>query len=143
MAESLELDAIDRKILTVLQRDATLTVQALGDAVGLSANPCWRRVKRLEGIGIIVGRVAVVSGAAVGLGLTAFVTIRTNRHNQDWLERFAAGVRDMPEIVECHRMSGDVDYMLKIIVRDIGHYDRVYQRLIAAVPDLADVSSAF
>lgn len=71
-----------------------------------------------------MGRVAVVSGAAVGLGLTAFVTIRTNRHNQDWLERFASGVRDLPEIVECHRMSGEVDYMFKIIVRDIGHYDR-------------------
>ncbi len=139
----MDLDSIDKKILMAIQRDATLTVQALGDEVGLSANPCWRRIKRMEEGGVIAGRVALISGPAVGLGLTAFVTLRTDKHNPDWLQCFADGVRAIPEIVECHRMSGEIDYMLKIIVRDIEHYDRVYQRLIAAVAGLADVSSAF
>jgi Lrp/AsnC family transcriptional regulator len=143
MGNIMELDSIDYKILAALQRDATLTVQALGDVVGLSANPCWRRVKRMEESGIIEGRVAVVNAAAVGLGLTAFVAIRTNRHNRGWLIAFGDGVRAIPEIVECHRMSGEIDYMLKVVVHDISHYDDVYQRLIAAVPDLADVSSSF
>jgi Lrp/AsnC family transcriptional regulator len=120
-----------------------MPVQQIADQVGLSVNPCWRRIKRLEEDGVIERRVALVNAAAVGLGMTAFVTIRTNQHNQSWLEGFARGVQRIPEIIECHRMSGDIDYLLKIVVRDIAHYDRVYQKLIAEVPGLSDVSSTF
>ena len=120
-----------------------MPVQQIADQVGLSVNPCWRRIKRLEEDGVIERRVALVNAAAVGLGMTAFVTIRTNQHNQTWLEGFARGVQRIPEIIECHRMSGDIDYLLKIVVRDIAHYDRVYQKLIAEVPGLSDVSSTF
>ncbi|MBV8684277.1 MAG: Lrp/AsnC family transcriptional regulator [Caulobacteraceae bacterium] len=143
MAKIADLDSIDRKILGIIQEDCTLSVQQLAERVGLSANPCWRRVKRLEAEGVIRSRVAVLDPQALGLALTAFVAIRTNRHDADWLAAFAAAVARIPEIVEAHRMSGDVDYMLKVLVADIAHYDRVYRRLIAAVPGLIDVSSTF
>lgn len=97
----------------------------------------------MENAGVIERRVALVDAAAIGLGVTAFVTVRTSQHDRDWLKAFAKGIRAQPEIVECHRMSGDIDYLLKVIVRDIAHYDAVYQRLISAVPGLGDVSSAF
>jgi Lrp/AsnC family transcriptional regulator len=139
----LKLDSKDRAILRVLQEDATLTIQEVGDRVGLSANPCWRRIRQLEASGVIERRVAIVNARAVGLSLTAFVSIRTAVHSAQWLESFAAAVRAIPEIVECHRMSGDVDYLLKILVADMEHYDRVYRKLIAGVSNLSDVSSAF
>jgi len=120
-----------------------MPVQQIADQVGLSVNPCWRRIKLMEEAGVIERRVALVNAAKVGLGMTAFVTIRTNQHNQTWLEAFARGVQRIPEIIECHRMSGDIDYLLKIVVRDIAHYDRVYQKLISEVPGLSDVSSTF
>lgn len=143
MAPFLKIDAIDRRILNALQRDASLSMQEIGEEVGLSPNPCWRRVRRLEDIGVIQRRTIAIDTAALGLGMTCFVSIRTPRHSPDWLEAFAKGIRDIPEIIECHRMTGDVDYLLKIVVADIGHYDRVYRRLIAKVPDLGDVSSTF
>ena len=139
----LEIDPIDRKILRLIQQDATLSIQAIGDHVGLSTNPCWRRIKRMEEEGLIERRVALVNPAKIGLGVTVFVTIRTDKHNPEWLSQFASGVQSIPEITECHRMSGDIDYMLKVMVSDIAHYDRVYQRLIANVPGLSDVSSTF
>lgn len=120
-----------------------MPIQQIADQVGLSVNPCWRRIKLLEEAGVIERRVALVNAAKVGLSMTAFVTIRTNQHNQTWLEAFARGVQRIPEIIECHRMSGDIDYLLKIVVRDIAHYDRVYQKLISEVPGLSDVSSTF
>ncbi len=134
---------MDRRLLGIIQEDCTLSVQQLGERVGLSANPCWRRLKRLEAEGVIRKRVALIDPEKVGLGLTAFVTIRTNRHDLAWLESFAAALARIPEIVEAHRMSGDVDYLLKIMVEDIAHYDGVYRRLITAVPGLSDVSSTF
>ncbi len=143
MSDKVEMDSIDRHILGILQEDAALPLQSIAERVGLSANPCWRRIKRLEAAGVIERRVALVNPAAVGLDVTAFVSIRTNQHNAAWLESFARGVQGIPEIVECHRMSGDIDYLLKVVVRDIQHYDRVYRRLIAAVPGLSDVSSKF
>ena len=142
-ADYLQLDAIDWGILGVLQRDASLPVHEVGDRVGLSANACWRRIKRLEDSGVIVRRVALVDAAKLGLATTVFVAIRTQRHDPAWLEAFSKGVAAIDEISECHRMAGDVDYLLKIVVRDIAHYDRIYRKLIAAVPDLADVSSSF
>ena len=143
MSEPVKIDTIDAKILGILQDNADISIQGIADAVGLTANPCWRRIKRLESEGVIERRVAVVNPTAVGLGMTAFVTIRTSQHDARWLERFAQAIQDIPEILECHRMSGDIDYLLKVVVADIGHYDRVYQRLISAVAGLIDVTSTF
>lgn len=139
----MELDALDWAILDVLQADASLPLQTIGERVGLSTNPCWRRVRRMEEAGIIARRVALLDPAKVGLPTTVFVAIRTARHDPEWLAAFAAGVAAIPEITECHRMAGEVDYLLKLAVRDIAHYDRIYQRLIAQVPGLTDVSSSF
>ena len=143
MSKFVELDSIDKKILGTLQEDATLSIQAISQRVGLSANPCWRRIKRLEDLGVIERRAAIIDPVTVGLSMTAFVTIRTSQHEVGWLESFATAVASIAEILECHRMSGEVDYLLKIVVRDIAHYDNVYQRLIAAVPGLIDVTSTF
>ncbi|MGL5839889.1 MAG: Lrp/AsnC family transcriptional regulator [Sphingorhabdus sp.] len=143
MTQYIEFDPIDRKILRLLQHDATLAVHEIGHQVGLSTNPCWRRIKRMEDAGVIERRVAILNPATIGLGVTVFVAVRTRTHDAKWLDLFAKGVADIPEIIECHRMSGDTDYLLKVVVSDIAHYDRVYQRLIADVPGLSDVSSAF
>ena len=143
MDQKTSLDAIDRHILEILQTDASLSVSVIGERVGLSTNPCWRRIRRLEETGVIKRRVAIVDQEAIGLPLTAFVSIRTDKHNAEWLATLAKGVRAIPEIVECHRMSGNVDYVLKVVARDIAHYDQVYKRLIAEVPGLSDVSTTF
>ena len=143
MADFPQLDSIDWAILQVLQRDASLPVHEVGDRVGLSSNACWRRIKRLEESGVIAARVALLDPEKLGLGTTVFVAIRTQRHDPAWLEAFSKGIAAIDEISECHRMAGDVDYLLKLVVRDIAHYDRIYRKLIAAVPDLADVSSSF
>lgn len=137
-----KLDAIDRRILRELQRDGALSAAALGERVGLSATPCWKRVRRLEDDGVIAGRVALLDRDRLGLGVTVFVSIRTARHDEAWLEDFARAVAAIPEIVELYRMSGEVDYLLKIVCADIGDYDRIYKKLIRAVP-LTDVSSSF
>lgn len=137
-----ELDRLDTRILTALQADAGQAIADLAAAVGLSANACWRRVKRLEELGVIRGRVALLDPEKIGLGVTVFVAVRTNEHNDAWLQQFAEAVGQIPEVVEFYRMSGDVDYLLKVVVTDIGHYDRVYKRLIKSVK-LTDVSSSF
>jgi len=139
----MEIDAIDRKILTILQNDVATSIQDIAAEVGLTNNPCWRRIKRLESQGVIERKVAVISPKVIGLGTTAFVTIKIDSHNRDWLAEFASAIEQTPEIVECHRMTGDVDYLLKILVRDLEHYDEVYQSLIAKVSGLKDVSSTF
>ena len=140
---SSQLDAIDWAILRVVQQDAALPVHEVGERVGLSSNACWRRIKRLEEQGVIARRVALLDPAKLGLATTVFVAIRTNRHDPAWLEAFSTGVAAIEEITECHRMAGDVDYLLKLTVRDIAHYDRIYRKLIATVPGLSDVSSSF
>ncbi|MGN3975356.1 Lrp/AsnC family transcriptional regulator [Tsuneonella sp. SYSU-LHT278] len=139
----MELDEIDWAILRELQRDASQPIQAIGERVGLSINPCWRRIRRMEDRGIIARRVALLDPVRVGLPTTVFVAIRTTRHDPEWLRAFADGIASIPEILECHRMAGEVDYLMKIAVRDIAHYDRIYQKLIASVPGLSDVSSTF
>jgi len=136
------LDKIDRKILALLQKDATTPVAEIGRKVGLSTTPCWRRIQKMEEDGVIKGRVAVLDPMKVNAGVTVFVSIRTSHHSDAWMKRFVQGTRDIPEIVEIYRMSGDIDYLLKIVVPDIAGYDRVYKRLIKAV-DLQDVSSSF
>lgn len=136
------LDRLDLQILDALQRDATLSMAQLGAQVGLSSTPCWKRVKRLEDDGMIERRVAVVNRHAVGLPVTVFVSIRAGQHDEKWLTRFAAVVSMLPEVQEFHRMSGDVDYLLKVVASSIDGYDRFYKKLISLV-DLAGVSSAF
>ncbi|MFM5917934.1 MAG: Lrp/AsnC family transcriptional regulator [Novosphingobium sp.] len=138
-----QLDTIDWAILGELQRDASLAVHEVGERVGLSSNACWRRIRRLEDSGVIARRVALLDAEKLGLATTVFVAIRTNRHDPAWLEAFSRGVAEIDEISECHRMAGEVDYLLKIVVRDIAHYDRIYRKLIARIPDIADVSSTF
>lgn len=136
------LDRLDMQILDALQRDATLSMAQLGAQVGLSSTPCWKRVKRLEDDGFIERRVAVVNRDKVGLPVTVFVSIRAGQHDEKWLARFAAVVSTLPEVQEFHRMSGDVDYLLKVAASSIEGYDRFYKKLISLV-DLAGVSSAF
>jgi Lrp/AsnC family transcriptional regulator len=136
------LDKIDRKILTLLQRDATMPVAEIGRKVGLSTTPCWRRIQKMEEDGVIKRRVAVLDPVKVNAGVTVFVAIRTNEHNEAWLRKFAAAVEDFPEVVEFYRMSGEVDYLMRVVVPDIGAYDSFYKKLIAKVA-LTDVSSSF
>ena len=136
------LDETDRRILAVLQKDVTLSMDALAERVHLSRNACWRRIRQMEEAGVLKGRVALVDPQAVGLGLSVFVMIRTQRHDPDWLAQFQKVVREMPEIVGAHRMSGDLDSVLRVRVADVAGYDRFYQRLIAKVP-LADISASF
>lgn len=137
-----KIDSIDRRILEELQRDAARPIEQIASLVGLTQNPCWRRIKRLEASGLIQRRVAIVDPAKLGLGLTVFVGIRTNQHTDDWLERFASGVRAIPEVTELYRMSGETDYLLKVVARDVADYDRIYKQLIQ-VAELYDVSSSF
>jgi Lrp/AsnC family transcriptional regulator len=136
------MDAIDRKILSVLQDDASLSVAEIGNRVGLSSTPCWKRIQRLEAEGVIERRVAVVDQSKVGLGITVFVSVETGDHSQEWLDRFAKTVGAMPEVMEFYRMAGDVDYMLRVVAPDIAGYDTFYKRLIATVP-LKNVTSRF
>ncbi len=139
----IELDSKDIKILNMLQKDSTLSVQAIANEVGLTNNPCWRRMKRLQESGVIERNTISLNRKLIGLGTTAFVTLKIERHNIDWLEHFAMCIKEMPEVLECHRMTGDVDYLLKIAVKDLNHYDVVYQNLVTKVPGLIDVSSTF
>jgi len=136
------MDLVDRKILELLQDDATLSVAEIGQRVGLSQTPCWKRIQRLEARGIIRGRVAVLDPEKLGLGLTVFVSVETGDHSQEWLERFASRVSQMPEVTEFHRMAGDVDYLLRVVVPDMRAYDLFYKRLIAIAP-LKNVTSRF
>ena len=136
------LDLTDRRILALLQEDATSSISDMAEKVGLSATPCWKRVKRLEQAGIIDRRVAILNRTQLGLGVTVIVAVRTARHSEEWLQAFAEGVANIPEVLEFYRMSGEIDYLLKVVVRDIADYDRIYRKLIK-VADLRDISSSF
>jgi Lrp/AsnC family transcriptional regulator len=136
------MDAIDRKILAVVQEDASLSIAEIGQRVGLSSTPCWKRLQRLEAEGVIMRRVALIDPEKIGLGITVFVSIETGDHSQDWLKKFAETVGAMPEVMEFYRMAGDVDYMLRVVVPDIAGYDSFYKKLIATVP-LKNVTSRF
>ena len=136
------MDFTDKAILSILQRDSSTPVGEIAESVGLSATPCWRRIKKLEEEGVITKRVALADMAALGLSLTAFISVKTAHHNEAWLEKFAGVIRRIPEIVEVHRMSGEIDYLLKVVVPDMAHYDRVYKKLISAA-EFSDVTSTF
>jgi Lrp/AsnC family transcriptional regulator len=136
------MDKQDRKILDLLQKDGALTAAELAERIGLSKAPCWRRIKRLEEEGVIKQTVALLNARDLNLGTTVFVTLKTANHSEAWFEKFVKAVRDIPEVVEIHRMSGDVDYLMRIVVPDIDAYDLVYKRLIAVV-EFKDVSASF
>lgn len=136
------MDAIDTKILSFLQDDASISVAELAQRVNLSQTPCWKRIQRLEASGVIKRRVAIVDPEKIGLKLTAFVAIETDDHSEAWLERFAEFVSRMPEVMEFYRMAGDVDYILRVVVSDMAAYDSFYRQLIKEVP-LRNVTSRF
>jgi len=136
------MDETDRRILACLQEDATMPVAEIARRVGLSSTPCWRRIQKLEEAKVVRRRVALLDAKKLNVGVTVFVFVRTSRHSLDWLEKFARAVDEMPEVVEFYRMSGDVDYLLRVVVPDIDAYDRFYKRLISRI-ELSDVSSSF
>jgi len=136
------MDDFDKRILSCLQADSRMPLAELAERVGLSTTPCWRRVQRLQAAGIIRANVALLDRAALNLGVTVFVAIRTNQHNAAWLERFAKAVIEFPEVMDCYRMSGEIDYLLRLVLPDIAAYDRFYKRLIERV-ELSDVTSMF
>ena len=136
------MDRLDRMILTILQEDATVPVAEIGRRVGLSTTPCWRRIQKMEEDGVIKRRVAVIDPAKVNAKVTVFVFITTNQHNEDWMTRFSKVMSEFPEVVEFYRMSGQVDYLAKLVVPDIEAYDAFYKKLVAKI-DIMDVSSAF
>lgn len=136
------LDGIDRRILKLLQEDAGLSVAEIAERAGISQTPVWRRIRRLEQSGVIKRRVTLLDAEAIGLGLTGFVLIRTSHHSDEWLEAFSKAVTAIPEIVEVHRTSGDVDYVLKVVAPDVKGYDAIYKRLIRQVT-MNDVSASF
>ena len=136
------MDQIDRQILMQLQHNAAQPVADIARKVGLSVTPCWRRIQRMEETGIIRKRVALLDSKAIGVGMSVFVAVRTDQHNSEWLKDFAGMVAEMDEVVEFYRMSGEVDYLLRVVVPDMSAYDSFYRKLIDNV-QLIDVSSSF
>ncbi|MEM9579770.1 MAG: Lrp/AsnC family transcriptional regulator [Pseudomonadota bacterium] len=135
-------DTMDLKILRVLQSDADLPLDAIGDLVGLSRNACWRRIKSMTESGVIKGKTVLLDAEALGLPLTVFIQVRTDQHDQDWAQTFARATRALPQITGVYRMSGDLDYLIRAQVADMRDYDRLYQRLTRNVA-IADVSASF
>ena len=136
------LDRLDRRILQILQEDATMPVAEIGRRVGLSTTPCWRRIQKMEEEGVITGRVVLLDPQKVNTKVTAFVAVTTNEHSSDWLKRFADVIRDFPEVVEFYRMAGQVDYLLRVVVPDIDAYDVFYKKLISRI-EVGDISTTF
>ena len=136
------MDKLDARILDLLQQDGSLTAAEIADRIGLSKAPCWRRIQKLQQDGVIRHSVALLDARALNVGTTVFVTLKTGNHSEAWFEKFVSAVRDVPEVTEIHRMSGDVDYLIRIVVPDIDAYDVVYKRLISAV-EFQDVSASF
>ena len=136
------MDEIDRKLLALLQGDATAPLSVLADKVGLSATPVWKRIQKLEAAGVILRRVTLLDPEQVGIGLIVFVAIEAHEHTPEWLTTFAAAMDAMPEVMDAYRMAGEVDYMLRIAVADMAEFDAFYKRLIAAVP-IRNVTSRF
>ena len=142
MAGKISLDSFDRQILDCLQTDADLPLAEVAKKVGLSTTPCWRRINRLQEQGVIKARVALLDRKAVNAGVTVFVAVRTAQHSAQWLARFAKAVATFPEVMDCYRMSGEIDYLIRLALPDIEAYDAFYKRLIARI-ELSDVTSMF
>ena len=136
------MDEVDRKLLGLLQQDATAAMSALADQVGLSATPVWKRIQKMEQAGVITHRVALIAPERVGIGLLVLVAVEAPEHTPEWMSRFAAAVRSMPEVMDAYRMAGEVDYMLLVAVPDMAEFDAFYKRLIEMVP-LKNVTSRF
>ncbi len=143
MSKLNDLDATDLAILRLIQADASLSLGDIAKEVGLTQTPCWKRIRRMEETGIITGRVTLVNAEKLGLGISVFVAIETGDHSAKWIESFAQTVTDMPEIVECWRLGGDVDYLLRVVVSDMPAYDGFYRKLTARVSSLRKVTSRF
>ncbi|MEM1402063.1 MAG: Lrp/AsnC family transcriptional regulator [Pseudomonadota bacterium] len=137
-----ELDGVDLRILEALQHDCSGTIAEVAERACVSQTPCWRRIRRLEEEGVIRSRVALLNASALELGITAFVLVRTASHDEKWLSKFSNGVAKIPEVLEVHRMAGEIDYLLKVVAKDVEDYDRIYKQLIT-VADLLDVSASF
>ena len=136
------MDEMDRRILRILQEDCSLPASDVARQVGLSSSPCWKRINRMQNDGIINRQTAVLDAARLGFGLTVFVSIKTGEHSSNWLEEFSNDITAMPEVMEFHRMAGEVDYMLKVVVRDMASFDEFYKHLIG-ITALSDVTSRF
>ena len=136
------MDDIDRQLIDILQRDATLSIAQMAERVGLSPTPCWKLIQKLEAKGVIIRRVAVIDPDHVGVGLSVLVSVEAGEHTPEWLAHFSAGVAAMPEVMEVYRMAGDVDYTLRVAVADMAEYDAFYKRLIAVAP-IKNVTSRF
>ena len=143
MSRRFEPDDTDRAILRLIQRDAALSLADIAKEIGLTPTPCWKRIRRMEQEGVITGRVVLLDPEKVGLGVSVFVAIETGDHSAPWIETFAGTVGGMPEIVECWRLGGDVDYLLRVVVPDMQAFDTFYRRLTAQVPALRKVTSRF
>jgi Lrp/AsnC family transcriptional regulator len=143
MSAQPELDSTDRAILRLIQADAALSLAAIAAEIGLTPTPCWKRIRRMEAAGIITGRATLLDPAKVGLPLSVFVALEIGDHSAAWIDTFAETVTTMPEVLECWRMGGDVDYLLRVAVADMPAYDAFYRRLTAAVPGLRNVTSRF
>ena len=136
------MDATDKKILDLLQTDAGLTVKQIAEQIPLSATPCWKRIQKLEENGFIRGRVALLDPKKINANVTVFVAIKTEQHTRKWIERFNKAVAELPEVMEIYRMSGEVDYLLRVVVSSIEAYDEFYKKLIDRI-DLSNVTSSF
>lgn len=136
------IDNIDKKILGLLQKDCTLPATEIASRVGLSATPCWRRIQKLEEEKFIRSRVALLDSVKLNVDVTAFIAVRTNQHNRAWLDKFEKAVSDMDEVVDFFRLSGDIDYLIRVALPNIKAYDAFYKRLIEKV-DLSDVNCMF
>jgi len=142
MADALELDQVDRRILLAMEQDAGMSQRDLADRVGLSLNACWRRIKRLQDSGVILGSRSVLNRDALGLDLTVFMMIKTRHHSGDWSKDFRRHVESIPEVTEFHRIGGEWDYLIRVVTTSMSGYDKVYLRLIERF-DLATVTGYF
>lgn len=136
------MDAVDRKILKLLQTDASLTVKDISRQIHLSVTPCWKRIQKLEEQGFIRARVALLDPVLIDANVTVFVAIKTDQHTTEWIERFSRAVSDMPEVMEIYRMSGEIDYLMRVAVSSIEAYDRFYRSLVDRI-ELYNVTSSF
>ena len=137
------MNDVDRKILNLLQSDCTRSLSEVAEAVNLSTTPCWKRIRRLEDAGYIKARVALLDAEKVNLGVSVFVHIKTQRHDHDWLAGFAEAIEGFDEVMECYRMAGEWDYLLRVVAADIAAFDRFYKKLVSEVDGLSDVTSSF
>jgi len=139
----MSLDTTDKKILSLLQQDASLSLQQIAEQLNLTSTPCWNRIKRLEETGVIQKRVALIDPEKVGLELVAFVQIKTHQHSESWLVECIEQVKGLAQVLEFYRMAGEYDYLLKVIVKDMRSYDQFYQQLVNNVQGLTDVNTSF